>query len=288
MEKKNNSFLIGQTIIIILLIVVIIILVIGGNKKNGNIKNKNNINNNESSVKSEKIALDDSRFKDIYDILKTYTYQKNRSDGYQSFNDQELMKIIIGDLKESDFVKTSEKEIDGWNDYTIYTLDNSIVVNYLKKYFGDNVRIDGIKVVNPGFSYRTNLNIDNNSGMSIIGFDNEKYKIKWVGTGGTSGPAPKISERKIVSATLYNNEIVVKEKVIYLEYPQSNSEPIIYNVYSDSNKTNKIDTKEYTNDNINSGVITVEDYLDKASTITTTFAYDKVNDRYYFKSSVIE
>ena len=38
MEKKNNSFLIGQTIIIILLIVVIIILVIGGNKKNGNIK----------------------------------------------------------------------------------------------------------------------------------------------------------------------------------------------------------------------------------------------------------
>ena len=88
-------------------------------------------------------------------------------------------------------------------------------------------------------------------------------------------------------ATIENNEIVVKEKAIYWGIP-SEQEMITFDVYSDVNKKNKIDSKEYTEDNIANEIVTVEDYLDEASTITTKFAYDQDTNSYYFKSSVIE
>ena len=70
-------------------------------------------NNTETKIdnknsKSEKIALDDSRFINIYNKVKPYTYKKNRSDAYQSFTDSELLNIVASELKESDFVKTTE------------------------------------------------------------------------------------------------------------------------------------------------------------------------------------
>ena len=294
MEKKNNGFLIGQTIIIILLIIVIIIMATGvfGKKENSN-NNTENTNVTDSNQESKEIALDDARFYSIYSRLRFWTYRNNRNDGWQSFTDSELLNIIIDELKESDFDKTEEKISDQWGEtYVIYTLSNNIIINYLDKYFGNNVKIDGSKLVNPELSYDMGLFMDkNNSGMSIISYENGKYKIKWVGTGHSGGASPKITETKIVSATIDNNEIIVKEKAIYYdvkaaplsEYPQ------IYNIYSDVNKTNKIDSKEYSNPSeVSSGVITVDNYLDKASTITYKFAYDKDTNSYYFKSSVIE
>ena len=92
--------------IIIILLVFIILCLVGyichdkgvfGNKESSEnyTENADKIDNNKSEETSpEEIALDDSRFIDIYNKLKSYTYWKNRSDGYQSFTDHELLQII--------------------------------------------------------------------------------------------------------------------------------------------------------------------------------------------------
>ena len=161
-----------------------------------------------------------------------------------------------------------------------YTLENSVVINYLKKYFGNDVVVIGEKLRNPSFAY--------NNGMEIVDYVDGKYIVRFSGIGGgVGGPLPKITERKIISATIENNEIVVKEKAIYWGIT-SEQETITFDVYSDVKKKNKIDSKEYTEDNIANEIVTVEDYLDEASTITTKFAYDQDTNSYYFKSSVIE
>lgn len=287
MEKKNKT----PMIIIILLVFIILCLVgyicydkgVFGNKESSenHTEKADKIDNNKSEETSpEEIALDDSRFIDIYNKLKSYTYWKNRSDGYQSFTDHELLQIIEKELKESDFVETTETTELGGYHYTLYTLENSIVINYLKKYFGNDVVVIGEKLRNPSFAY--------NNGMDIVDYADGKYKVRFSGIGGgVGGPLPKITERKIISATIENNEIVVKEKAIYWGIP-SEQEMITFDVYSDVNKKNKIDSKEYTEDNIANEIVTVEDYLDEASTITTKFAYDQDTNSYYFKSSVIE
>ena len=294
MEKKNKT-----PIIIIILLVFIILCLVGyicydkgvfGNKESSenHTEKADKIDNNKSEETSpEEIALDDSRFIDIYNKLKPYTYRESRSDGYQSFTDHELLQIIEKELKESDFVETTETTELGGYHYTLYTLENSVVINYLKKYFGNDVVVNGEELIEPSFAYSTNLDFHGN-GMSIIDYADGKYKVMFSGGGGgVGGPLPKITERKIISATIENNEIVVKEKAIYWGIP-SEQEMITFDVYSDVNKKNKIDSKEYTEDNIANEIVTVEDYLDKASTITTKFAYDQDTNSYYFKSSVIE
>ena len=293
MDKKNKGLIIVIVILLLGLLCSIGYIcydkgVFGGNKENSN--NKIETKTEDKNSKSERIALDDSRFYGIYKKLKPYTYEKNRSDAYQSFTDSELFNIVATELKETDFVKTSENITDIQGEHTIYTLSNDAVINYLKKYFGNNVKLEGYSLVNPNIAYETNLSIDNFSGMSVVAYDNSKYKIKWIDTSRSGIIKPKITERKIVSATMENNEIIVKEKAIYIEYPNLYGEvsSVIYAIYSDVNKTNKIDSKEYTIDNFTDGVITVEDYLDKSSTITTKFAYDKDTNSYYFKSSTIK
>ena len=278
--------------IIIILLVFIILCLVGyicydkgvfGNKESSenHTEKADKIDNNKSEETSpEEIALDDSRFIDIYNKLKPYTYRESRSDGYQSFTDHELLQIIEKELKESDFVETTETTELGGYHYTLYTLENSIVINYLKKYFGNDVVVIGEKLRNPSFAY--------NNGMDIVDYADGKSKVRFSGIGGgVGGPLPKITERKIISATIENNEIVVKEKAIYWGIT-SEQETITFDVYSDVKKKNKIDSKEYTEDNIANEIVTVEDYLDEASTITTKFAYDQDTNSYYFKSSVIE
>ena len=288
MENKNKGLIIVIVILLLALLCSIGYIcydkgVFGGKKESTSNNTETKIDNKNS--KSEKIALDDSRFYGIYEKLKPYTYEKNRSDAYKSFTDNELFNIIVPELKESDFVKTTETTQLG---DAYYTLENSVVINYLKKYFGSIVKVNGSNIVNPEFAYRTNMD---NGGLCIIAYSDEKYKVRFSGIGGIGiDVKPKITERKIVSATMENNEIVVKEKAIYIEYPNlyESSSSYIYNIYSDVNKTNKMDSKSYTLDDVTKGLITVEDYLDKASTITTTFAYDKDTNSYYFKSSTIE
>ena len=69
------------------------------------------------------------------------------------------------------------------------------------------------------------------------------------------------------SFTMSPSQWCKRVKAIYYDTSDTplGQEPITYNVYSDVNSKNKIDSKEYMNDNITAGVITVEDYKKEKS-----------------------
>lgn len=240
----------------------------------------------ETKTESKKdIELDDSRFIKIYNKLASYTYRMNRENGYNSFSDKDLATIAIKDFKESDFTKTNEK--DEKRNFIYYTYKGDTITKYLKKYFSSDVVIDKNRIKD--LSVATNVSFEG-SGMETISYDKDKdeYKVIFAGIGGTSGPSPKITARKITSATKEDDgSIKVVEKAIYYTSNAFNDD-MYYNIYSDPTNNYYIEGKHYKVDNVTNEKIDIEDYLDKASTITHIFKYDKENDKYYFASSVIK
>ena len=135
----------------------------------------------------------------------------------------------------------------------------------------------------------TNVNFDG-SGMQIKSYDKDKdeYKVIFGGIGGTSGPSPKITARKIISATKQEDgSIKVVEKAIYYTSTIFNDD-MYFNIYSDPSNNYNIDGKHFKVSNVTNEKIDVNDYSDKASTITHIFKLDKETGDYYFASSVIK
>lgn len=122
MEKKNNSFLIGQTIIIILLIVVIVIIVMGGKKKDSEpnkleptekieektqekeetkdsneTSDSNNVSKNSSNSTIKVYSSDDNRY---YIILTEYPYKSVNPKS--SSNTSRDFKVSMNSIQSSD------------------------------------------------------------------------------------------------------------------------------------------------------------------------------------------
>lgn len=292
-DKKNWS---KAAIIILVLIVISFIIYIAydkgyifKSKQKTNSDSEQQIENNDNQkvIKTEtreELDFDDSRFIKIYNKLASYTYEMNRENGYNSFSDKDLATIAIKDFKESDFTKTNEKDKD--NNFTYYTFSGDSITKYLKKYFSSDVSINKNKLED--LFVATNVNFDG-SGMEIVSYDKDKdeYKVTFGGIGNTSGPSPKITARKITSATKEEDETIkVVEKAIYYTATTVNDD-MYYNIYSDPANHYYIDGKHFRVSNVTNEKIDIKDYLDKASTITHIFKYDKENDKYYFASSVI-
>lgn len=246
-------------------------------------ENKENKTVEPTSGEAKEIDLDDSRFIGIYKKLQKYTYSMNRENGYKSFSDKDLATIAIKSFKEADFEKTSEKD----NGSTYYKFKGDTIIKHLKNYFKSDVTINKEKL-NDLF-VATNVNFDG-SGMQIKSYDKDKdeYKVTFGGIGGTSGPSPKITARKIISATKQEDgSIKVVEKAIYYTSTIFNDD-MYFNIYSDPSNNYNIDGKHFKVSNVTNEKIDVNDYSDKASTITHIFKLDKETGDYYFASSVIK
>ncbi|MBP3799990.1 MAG: hypothetical protein ILA19_03300 [Bacilli bacterium] len=246
-------------------------------------ENKENKTVEPTSGEAKEIDLDDSRFIGIYKKLQKYTYSMNRENGYKSFSDKDLATIAIKSFKEADFEKTSEKD----NGSTYYKFKGDTIIKHLKNYFKSDVTINKEKL-NDLF-VATNVNFDG-SGMQIKSYDKDKdeYKVIFGGIGGTSGPSPKITARKIISATKQEDgSIKVVEKAIYYTSTIFNDD-MYFNIYSDPSNNYNIDGKHFKVSNVTNEKIDVNDYSDKASTITHIFKLDKETGDYYFASSVIK
>ena len=236
-----------------------------------------------TSGEAKEIDLDDSRFIGIYKKLQKYTYSMNRENGYKSFSDKDLATIAIKSFKEADFEKTSEKD----NGSTYYKFKGDTIIKHLKNYFKSDVTINKEKLSD--LFVATNVNFDG-SGMQIKSYDKDKdeYKVTFGGIGGTSGPSPKITARKIISATKQEDgSIKVVEKAIYYTSTTFNDD-MYFNIYSDPSNNYSIDGKHFKVSNVTNEKIDVNDYSDKASTITHIFKLDKETGDYYFASSVIK
>lgn len=237
----------------------------------------------EPSGETKEIDLDDSRFIGIYKKLEKYTYSMNRENGYKSFSDKDLATIAIKNFKESDFEKTNDKE----NGLTYYKFKGDTIVKHLKNYFNSDVTINKEKIGD--LFVATNVNFDG-SGMQIKSYDkdSDEYKVIFVGIGGTSGPSPKITERKIVSAEKKEDgSIKVIEKAIYYTSTTFNDD-MYFNIYSDPSNNYSIDGKHFKVSNVTNEKIDVSDYSDKASEITHIYKLNKDTGDYYFASSVIK
>lgn len=246
-------------------------------------ENKENKTVEPTSGEAKEIDLDDSRFIGIYKKLQKYTYSMNRENGYKSFSDKDLATIAIKSFKETDFEKTSDKD----NGSTYYKFKGDTIIKHLKNYFKSDVTINKEKL-NDLF-VATNVNFDG-SGMQIKSYDKDKdeYKVTFGGIGGTSGPSPKITARKIISATKQEDgSIKVVEKAIYYTSTIFNDD-MYFNIYSDPSNNYNIDGKHFKVSNVTNEKIDVNDYSDKASTITHIFKLDKETGDYYFDSSVIK
>lgn len=298
-EKKENNKKGSTTAIIILVLIVIGFMVYIAYDKGYIFKSKtqkentkteekiDNTNKKEEPIKEDKkdLDFDDSRFIKIYNKLASYTYKMNRENGYNSFSDKDLAVIAIKDFKENDFTKTDE--VNKEKNVNYYTFKGDTITKYLKKYFSSDVVIDKNKIRD--LFVATNVNFDG-SGMQIESYDKDKdeYKVTFGGIGGTTGPSPKITARKITSASKEEDgSIKVVEKAIYYTSTIFNDD-MYFNIYSDPSNNYNIDGKHFKISNITNEKIDINDYIDKASTITYTFKLDKETDKYYFVSSAIK
>ena len=298
-EKKSGASI--AAIIILVLVIICFVVYIAYDKgyifKSKQTKEKSTpVEKDNKSKKEDKtieptsgevkeIDLDDSRFIGIYKKLAKYTYSMNRENGYKSFSDKDLATIAIKNFKESDFEKTSDKDKE--SGYTYYKFKGDTIVKHLKNYFKSDVTINKEKISD--LFVATNVNFDG-SGMQIKSYDKDKdeYKVTFGGIGGTSGPSPKITARKIISAEKKEDgSIKVVEKAIYYTSTTFNDD-MYFNIYSDPSNNYSIDGKHFKVSNVTNEKIDVNDYSDKASTITHIFKLDKETGDYYFASSVIK
>ena len=293
-EKKKGASV--AAIIILVLIIIGFIVYIAYDKgyifKSKQTKEKSTIveedkdkNKNIEPSKKENIDKEDPRFMGIYKDLSNYTYSMNRENGYNSFSDKDLATISIKNFKESDFEKTNEKDKD--NNLTYYKFKGDKIIGYLKKYFSNDVTINKEKLNDLFVS--TNVNFEG-SGMQIKEYDKDKdeYTVTFAGIGGTSGPSPKITARKIISATKQEDgSIKVVEKAIYYTSTTFNDD-MYFNIYSDPSNNYNIDGKHFKVSNVTNEKIDVNDYINNASTITHIFKLNKETGNYYFASSVIK
>lgn len=263
----------------IILVLAIILLGITGCSAKENDKNSENDN---KEIKEESLALDDVQFRYIYDTLSEYTYKNRRENGYKSFSDMELFEIAIKRLKESDLVFSHEES-------TIkhYTISKTILINYLKDCFGENIDFDVNKIINS--TYETTLNPEEaGSGMEVESYDEKKkqFTVRFGGIGDSLEPELNIKKRSVISATKKGNTITVIEKAFYVEATRDYfTGDITLNIYNSPDKKIAL-VSEQSYDIMEGKRYSVDDYND-TYTITHRFKRGK-NNLYYFVSSTFK
>ncbi|MBQ8902245.1 MAG: hypothetical protein IJY87_04165 [Bacilli bacterium] len=239
------------------------------------------LNGVSDSKKETNIDLNDARFYQIYKDLLPYTYDEIRENGHASFSDTELFEIAVKNLEESDI---SFDHITGFINY--YTVSKQTILNYLEKYFGTNINFNPNRVTNKSYVANFNPRGDGN-GMEVILYDEstDLLTVQFGGIGSEDSFKPEIKERKIISAVQKGDEIVVKEKAIYIEldYDFENSNVSIY-VYDNPEKSKMLTSNNFSFDIANNYGYSVEEYLNDAYVITHTFRKGK-NGSYYFAGS---
>ena len=282
---------------IIILIIIILVAIIGiclAYSKGLVFKKQESNDEKVDQIKEENLNLNDERFINLYNELKDYTYEQNRI-SYESFTQNELAKIAFDSIqfKKTDFTKTNDISDFGTNYYLIKA---SLFQDKISEIFGENVKFEKEKAIGTGIKVVENVEPENTY-MSIYSYnkDDDTYTVIFGASGVPLLPYIKFDLRKIVSATLSDDTITVKEKVIYVDYSVSAGESTdmivycrIYNLNHYEANSPYIDSKTYHSDKDSGKVLSVDSYLDKAATITHIYKLNKTTGKYNFVKSTIE
>lgn len=280
-NKKNNS-VVPIIIIVVMAIIIGLIVFFISNAIFGVKEPK------EEAPVSTQLSITDENVKILYQYV-TYGIKGERNTKFikeknvtiDSFTNEEKFYYALQFAQVEDF-KVTDK-VDEKN-RKVYRLYHETVKEYMQRFFGGSVQYSSdISLVYP-FSFRIN---GNNVGY-ITEVEEDGFDVVFDGL-----------EEDIISSNIvepYYSELVaaykeadgtyrLEEKIIYTDVKEEEG---IYtvNIFKDYEKTQLIETKEnQTKEMLANNPINIENYKDKASTITYHFGlFDKM---LYFDSSTI-
>ncbi len=242
---------------------------------------------NPQEPEEENLSFTDERFYPIYEKIQPYSYTQSRENGYQSFTVDELLNIIKDDFQAADFVPT--EEVTQWGDF-YYLCNQDVLERNLRKYFVPDATMDAEALSQSQTQFSLPQEVNLSSGLTFHGYDadTKNYKVRFSGIGEDFGPRANIKANQLMSATLQDDTILVKEQVIYYDFSiDAATNQATYQIYSDVTKSNLIDTKVLPiNEMRTTDPVSIEEYH-QTSTITYTFVQNE-DGTYAFISSVIE
>ena len=280
-NKKNNS-VVPIIIIVVMAIIIGLIVFFISNAIFGVKEPK------EEAPVSTQLSITDENVKILYQYV-TYGIKGERNTKFikeknvtiDSFTNEEKFYYALQFAQVEDF-KVTDKVDE--NNRKVYRLYHETVKEYMQRFFGGSVQYSSdISLVYP-FSFRIN---GNNVGY-ITEVEEDGFDVVFDGL-----------EEDIISSNIvepYYSELVaaykeadgtyrLEEKIIYTDVKEEEG---IYtvNIFKDYEKTQLIETKEnQTKEMLANNPINIENYKDKASTITYHFGlFDKM---LYFDSSTI-
>ncbi|HOP65864.1 MAG TPA: hypothetical protein PLX66_02465 [Bacilli bacterium] len=288
MENKNNW--VKTTLLILIVILIGLLSYIAYNSF---LKEDEEINQNQQlSLLDPTVELLYSYVKgsDVECLLYNDYLLKNKDLTVNTFDNEEKYFFSWGLLDTNDF------EIETINDtfsekVLNFTISYDDYDKAIKKLFGDDVTYSTIG--------KHSFDLDFYTG-NYIEFSYDESSNEYVGSvygmGGTCDPINEVY-RELTEAIKTQDGIILTEKFIYTdaEYDccsDGASSTVKYKIYADYNKSILIyesawidqDTLEYEDW---ANLISIDDYLDEANTITYTFKL-KPDGSYYFVSSSVE
>lgn len=249
------------------------------------------INNKKTEEKDEvignQIDLKDENVQILYQYV-TYglngkridKFVNNRSVTLDSFSDEEKISYALQFVQVEDFEFTGEVDSEKRK---IYTLANNKIYNYMKLFFGPNVKYQSVPSISYPFTFQINkMNVGTMKYNSERdGYDTVFASYKELGRDGSLDPA----YGQLISAIKRpDGSIVLQERIVYTELRTDNGGYAV-NIYKDPEKTILIDTKTGITDSTLSSIsIDVSAYQ---STAIVEYVFGVYNMQCYFESSRI-
>lgn len=282
-EKQNNRKI--PLIIVIVLSIVIGLsvffisnLIFGDKKKD-----------NTPSV-STNIDLEDENVKILYDYV-TYGVRNKRYEKFikeqsvklEDFNNYEKFYYALQFAEPEDFANIGKVNENGQK---IYNISSAKVKQYMQRFFGPEVTYS----TNSKITYPFNFKINNlNVGILTYAIENEGFNTVFVSLEDDiiSNNIIEPYYTKLTNATKKSDgSLELNEKIIYTELINKENNTFDINIYKDYQHTILLESKlNLTELDLKNNPINIEDYQEKAATISYLFKLSSTN--YYFDSSKI-
>lgn len=198
------------------------------------------------------------------------------------FTDQDKMYYALRFVEPEDLLysgkKTKEKQ-------KIYTLSITKIRANLLRFFGNEVSFTPVDKITYKFSFTIN-----NLGVATLTYSDAEqiYNVVFDKEKEETEELVKPYYTELTSATKkHEGTLILNEKVIYTTSGKENTNYRI-NIYKDYGHTTLIETKQnITADDLKANPISIDNYVDRAATISYTFKVNSINNNYYFDSSSI-
>lgn len=288
-EKPGDSKIRNSNSIVPIIIVIVIAIAIGLTVFFISNAILNPSKKDAEQTTTTKLDLKDDNVEILYSYMTYGTnnarYQKfikEQNVTADSFSNYDKFYYALMFVEASDLVDTNKTDASG---NKIYNIPESKIKTYMKRFFGPNINYSTATEITYTFNFSSN-----GKNIAIITYDATTQCFNIVFTATSQQEASHVVEpyySKLTDAyQTSDGTLTLKEKIIYTD-TQANADGT-YNIiiYKDYNHTEQIDIKQnYSQELLKTNPISIDDYSNKASTITYTFK--TYNNTYYFDSSII-